>query len=240
MLLSTLKQIGLEEKQAKIYLACLELGETSIKEIARKAEIKRTTIYDLIDEMINLGYIKATTRGKRKRFFPADPDELKIIIKKREALLDEVLPELKSLGSTSGIKPKMLFFEGKAGLREAYEQTLTEKNITIYAWASEDIVSVLGKDWADDYIRRRTKRGIKMETIVPETALIKKYAKFDKEQNRKIKLVDPKKYLFNIEINIFGNKVAIMSARDRLGVIIVSEPIAVALKMIFRMCWGSE
>jgi len=240
MLLPTLKQIGLEEKQAKIYLACLELGETSIKEIAHKAEIKRTTIYDLIDEMINFGYIKATTRGKRKRFIAADPDELKIILKKREALLDEMMPELKSLVSTSGIKPKMLFFEGLQGLREAYEDTLKIKNLTIQAWASEDIVKVLGKDWADDYIKRRTRKDIKMESIIPQTKLIKDFSNQDKVQNRKSKLVDPKKYLFNIEINIYDNKVAIMSAKDKIAVIIISEPIAIAMKMIFRMCWTAK
>lgn len=240
MLLSTLRQIGLEEKQAKIYLACLELGETSIKDIAQKAEIKRTTIYDLIDEMINFGYIKATTRGKRKRFIASDPDELKIVLKKREALLDEMLPELKSLVSTSGIKPKMLFFEGLQGLREAYEDTLKIKNSTIQAWASEDIVKALGKDWADDYIRRRTKKGIKMESIIPQTKLIKDFSSQDKVQNRKSKLVDPKKYLFNIEINIYGNKVAIMSAKDKIAVIIISEPIAIAMKMIFQMCWSAK
>jgi len=36
MLLSTLKQVGLNEKQAKIYLAALELGETTIKEMPKR------------------------------------------------------------------------------------------------------------------------------------------------------------------------------------------------------------
>ena len=68
MLLSTLKQIGLSEKQAGIYLAALELGETTVKEIAKKAEIKRTTIYDLLDEMIESGLIKQTIKESRKKF----------------------------------------------------------------------------------------------------------------------------------------------------------------------------
>ena len=237
MLLSTLKQIGLEEKQAKIYLALLELGETSIKEIAKKSGIKRTSIYDLIDEMIDYGYIKVTIRGKRKRFMAVDPDNLKLVIKKREALLDEIMPELRSLNLTSGIKPKMLFFEGIKGLKEAYEESLKENGLTICGWASEDIFHVLGEDWANDYIKRRAQKKIQSQLIVSKAERIKQFVQVDSLQARQTMVVDPKKYLFSIEINIYGSNVALISAKDKIAIIIVSEPIAATMRMVFRMCW---
>ena len=42
MLEKILKNIGLNEKEAKIYLALLELGKSKVPEIAKKAELKRT------------------------------------------------------------------------------------------------------------------------------------------------------------------------------------------------------
>lgn len=239
MLLSTLKQIGLDEKQAKIYLALLELGETSIKEVAIKSGVKRTTIYDIIDEMINFGYIKVTVQGKRKRFIAIDPDNLKIVIKKREALLDEILPELKSINNASGIKPKMLFFEGVQGLKEAYEESLKQRNGTICGWASEDILDVLGMDWANDYIKRRAKRNIKSQLIISRAEKIEQFIAVDKTQIRQSATVDPKKYLFSIEINIYNDKVALISAKDKIAIIVISAPIAATMRMIFRMCWDA-
>jgi len=47
----TLLQMGLNEKEAKVYLACLELGGATIAEIAEKSGVKRTSIYNFLEEL---------------------------------------------------------------------------------------------------------------------------------------------------------------------------------------------
>lgn len=239
MLISTLQQIGLNEKQAKIYLACLELGETSIKEIAKKAEIKRTTIYDIIDEMINSGYIKITTKGKKKRFIAINPDDLKIIIRKKEAMLAQILPDLKAISNIGGIKPKILFYEGIDGLKKTYDDTLGYRNEKMYQWASSDTLNIIGEEWLNNYIKRRVKKKIKALCVASDSEEIRQFKRLDKEQLREIRIIDPKKFPFKIEINIYGNRVAMISARDKIGIIIESEPIVNTLKMIFKLCWSN-
>jgi HTH-type transcriptional regulator, sugar sensing transcriptional regulator len=150
MLETTLQQIGLPEKQARIYMACLELGECSIKEIAKKAEVKRTTIYDIIDDMIATGFIRTTMQGKKKRFLAAEPSELESIIKKREALLAQILPQLNSLNNGGGAKPKVWFYEGKDGLKDVYADTLKYGG-ELLSFASEHVANILGKDWMESY-----------------------------------------------------------------------------------------
>ena len=44
-LAKSLKSLGIEEKQAKVYLACLELGTATIQELADKSKVKRTSIF---------------------------------------------------------------------------------------------------------------------------------------------------------------------------------------------------
>ena len=39
-LISTLHQLGIEEKQAQVYLACLELGSATVHELAEKSGVK--------------------------------------------------------------------------------------------------------------------------------------------------------------------------------------------------------
>jgi len=237
MLISTLQQLGLSEKQAKIYLACLELGETSIKEMAEKAGIKRTTIYDIIDDMTNAGYIRTTSKGKKIKYIATEPEDLVIIIKKREALLKQIIPQLNSINNTSGLKPKILFYEGVDGLKKVYEDLLKYPNSQVYGWASDDAIKLLGDEWCQNYIAKRAKKKIKENLIYPLTKITGEYKREDKDHLRKSKTVDPEKYIFKIEINIYANKIAIASARDKIGIIIESAPIAETMKMIFRMCW---
>lgn len=237
MLISTLKQIGLEEKQAKIYLACLELGETSIKEIAKKSGIKRTSIYDIIDIMIDAGLIKTTTKAQKRKFVAAEPAELKIIIKKREILLDQIMPQLGSLNNGGLIKPKIWFYEGVTGLKKVYDDTIEHNNTIIYQWASNDTFNSIEADWLFDYVKRRVKNKIQALCIATDSPEIRDFKSKDIKQLREIRIVPKDLYPFKIELDVYGNRVAMISARDKMGVIIESKPIASTLKMIFKLCW---
>ncbi|MFA6171214.1 MAG: helix-turn-helix domain-containing protein [Patescibacteria group bacterium] len=238
MLVSTLKQIGLNEKQAQIYVACLELGETSIKEIAKKSGVKRTTIYDFIDDMVNSGFIKQTVKGKKKRYVATEPDELKIVIKKREALLSQILPQLNLINNVDRTKPKIWFYNGVEGLKEVYSDTLNYKG-EILAISGEDVIKVVGLDWILSYVKKRVKKGIRVKGIAATTDFLKKeIMDKDKEHLRVSKSIDYKKYPFPIEINIYGGKrVFFVSALEQTAIIIEAPEIYKAMKSFFEMLW---
>ncbi|PJA87086.1 MAG: hypothetical protein CO141_01385 [Candidatus Moranbacteria bacterium CG_4_9_14_3_um_filter_42_9] len=237
MLLETLKQIGLHEKEAKIYLACLELGEAGIKDIASKSGIKRTTIYEIIDDMINVGYFKVTSRGKRKYYVAIDPQELKILIRKKEALLNNILPQLSAMSNVSDVKPKVWFYQGKDGILHAYEDSLNYPGIEVVGWACGEVVKMFDEDEIEKYIRTRIRKKILQTMIMPNDEDTARFTKNDSHQLRRTKLVEADTYPFKIEINIYANRVGIFSIRDKMAVIMESEQIASAMRMIFQMCW---
>ena len=43
-----LRKLGLKEKEARMYLTGLELGATSIQNLAKKAEVTRPTAYEIV------------------------------------------------------------------------------------------------------------------------------------------------------------------------------------------------
>ncbi len=51
------KNLGFSENETKIYLAALETGLTSAQNIADKAELKRTTVYSVLDALIKKNII---------------------------------------------------------------------------------------------------------------------------------------------------------------------------------------
>ena len=66
----TLFLFNLDEKEAAIYLAALETGIATAREIAKKAGIQRTYFYDLSEKLLRLGLLQQINKGK-KRYFQA-------------------------------------------------------------------------------------------------------------------------------------------------------------------------
>lgn len=62
-LLETLKDIGLDESEAQVYLTSLSLGPTTVLRIARGGETKRTTVYGIIESLKNKGLMKVELKG---------------------------------------------------------------------------------------------------------------------------------------------------------------------------------
>ncbi|MFA5961550.1 MAG: helix-turn-helix domain-containing protein [Parcubacteria group bacterium] len=236
-MLETLKKIGMEEKQAKLYLACLSLGATTIIEIARKTGIKRTTVYENLDEMVRAGYVKVMKKEKRKRYLALEPKELKDLIRRKEALLEQIMPQLTAMNNVSSIKPKVWFYEGKEGILEAYEDSLNYSNIEVVGFASGEVLKMFSLKEVEKYIARRQRKKIIQTLIMPEDKDAKSFIVNASEQLRRVKVVSEEEYPFKIEINIYANRLALFSVKDKMAVIMESEPISSAMRMIFRMCW---
>ena len=71
----TLEQFGLQGRKADVYLAALELGGASVIDISRKANIKRTTVYDILLDLQKDGLVSQTMEGKKRKFIGEDPEK---------------------------------------------------------------------------------------------------------------------------------------------------------------------
>ncbi len=239
---TTLAQLGFSEKETKVYVALLELGTGTASEIARGAGILRTTAYNILDILAGKGLVKLTGKEPKAEYLALPPekiiDYLKKEIKGFQEKLDrasELAPQLKSIHNVAE-RPKIKFYEGKDGLKEVYEDTLTSTE-EIKAFASVDDMHQALPDYFPDYYKRRAKKGIAIKAIIPATEMATERAKQNKEELRTMVLVPKDKFYFSPEINIYDNKVMIASWREKLGIIIESEEIADAMKKIYELSW---
>jgi len=235
-----LEQFGLDGHKANVYLAALELGSATVIDIALKAQIKRTTCYDILLDLIEKGLISETSVGKKRLFVGEDPEKIRKKLEEKEKLFSEILPQLKSIHNVRTGKPKIRFYEGKEGLKQVYGDTLNYSG-ELLMFASEHVVKALGTDWTADYIKKRVAKGIQVWAIMPSTEIIAHdYVAKDQQQGRASKLIDPKKYPFSVEINIYGHsRVALMSSKEETGLIIESTEIYNTLKLIFELLWDN-
>src|SRR3989338_3668216 len=235
--------VGLSKNEAKIYLALLELGKGTVSEITRKANLNRTTGYDVLDGLVAKGLASVSGKEPKQEYIAESPDKIEALLKREVNATEEhlkeiknILPELKSLHNVAG-RPKVRFYEGKQGLIEVYEDTLTSTE-TIRAYATVDDMHRALPGYFPKYYKRRASKGIHIRAIVPATPIGRERALHDKDEFRETAFVPSDKYYFSPEINIYDNKVMIASWREQLGIIIESAEIADAMKKIYELAWA--
>ncbi len=234
---------GLSEKEARVYLVLLSLGRATVSEIARQSNINRTTGYDLLDTLVGYGLVRISGKEPKQEYVAESPDAIIAMLTERQKKIAEslekaqqLLPQFKSIHTVSD-RPKIRFYEGKDGLQQVYEDTLTSHE-EIRAYAPVDDMHAALPEYFPAYYRRRTKRGIHIRAIIPSTPIGKERASRDVEESRETALVPPETFYFSPEINIYDNKVMIASWREKLGIIIESAEIADAMKKIFELAWA--
>src|SRR3989344_7822284 len=115
--LEALQKFGLSEKEARVYIANLELGNSLAGEIAIKANLPRTLVYDILERLIDLGLASYAIKNNKKYFQASNPEELSRILKEKLFSVSKILPKLKELQKLEGHKrPKVEIFEGKEGM----------------------------------------------------------------------------------------------------------------------------
>lgn len=112
-----LEELGLQEKEATVYLALLEVEHDSVLDLAEKTGINRTTIYPVLEDLIKKGLVSEIQIDKKTRFRAEPVDRFELYLDRQKAAFEEkskqirgLLPELKSLrkGSDSSIAVKVI------------------------------------------------------------------------------------------------------------------------------------
>ena len=90
----TLQELGLTESEARVYLALLELGPSLAGSISRKTGIHRRNIYDITERLIKKGLIGYILKNNRRLFEAANPEKFQDILKEKQQILEESMPDL--------------------------------------------------------------------------------------------------------------------------------------------------
>lgn len=240
---SSLEYIGLKPKEARIYLAILELGEASVVQIAKNAGIKRTTVYNILPDFINRGLVVSAFKKRRKIYFVEDPRSLKHEIKEKGNTIDKLMPELLAIQNVISSKPRITFYEGLGGMKELYQDTLDsskEGDVILSYTGLSDFSNLMPKEYADYYIGERAKKKVRLRVIASRSLIAQSWKNTAIQDLRDIHIVDSTNFRFNADMEIYANKVALISYRENfLGVIIESKEINQMQRAAFELMWNS-
>jgi len=112
-----LKKLGFSDKSAKIYLALLQLGPSSVRSIAEFCELNRGTTYDALNWLKNEGIVNYYHKDTKQHFVAEDPEKLHKMVRERQEnlqsidrKLDKFIPELSALHHKGGNRPVARYF----------------------------------------------------------------------------------------------------------------------------------
>ncbi len=159
MVEESLRQIGFGDRKIKLYLSLLERGSGTAATLAKAAGIKRTTAYEILDELCQDGLATLSFSGSRKLFAAEPPEGLLAAAQRRLSLVDGVMPALKSIYKHAGTRPKVRFYEGPEGIKTVYAELLHVKEY-FYFGSMSSTIDVVGQDYLEKFVKERVRKRI--------------------------------------------------------------------------------
>ncbi len=243
-----LKQLDLSDAEARLYLTLLKTGPTSIRDLAQTVDIKRTTAYFYIDQLVEKGLIMKIVKGSKKLVDANEPENLHYLVKQKLASakavqqnLSAILSDLKSTLpaqkelDTAEIK----YYKGAQGIKKIYEEALKAKEVRSYVKLEEtdgifsDNITFFNQAFkknADLIIRE----------ILYNSPLSKEQAPQLLSKNKRYfyKFMPPELNLTSGDVLIYDGKVAILNYKNTInGVVLQNNDYYNNSKELFDFIW---
>ncbi len=250
MKLENLKEIGFTKGQIEVYSAVLELGISTINKIHEKTGIERRNIYDILNKLIEKGFISYTTEKGKRTYQCTHPSKLLEEIKEKESVLKELeqeIPKIKDLFNLSKPEIRAEVFRGNEAIKSMLNEVLEHKEsfwIGGNCFDNEAAPIGLRLWWHNNWMGRRVEKKHIMHDLVDYGTYIKGVKGLEPGNIREHKkqyykfCTLPKDMSSPLVIIIFGNKVAqVLWGKQSFAFVLESEKIKESFMRYFRHFW---
>ena len=242
---SSLQDLGFDQKEIDIYLACLELGRSSLLPIARQVGEPRNTVAYTLEKLEERGLLNITKHGTRRHYLIKPPQAIiqllqiqRNVISNKLETIETALPQLNNLYA-QGSEPQVTTYRGRDEIRTLYEVILESAVDEIwYVGEYNQIVEIVGENYLKGWIKRRVANGVVTKSVrVSSTEINDPLYSSPKETNRQIRYA-PKDFESPGHITIYGNNVAVITTpKESFGVATASAEYATIMRSWFNQLW---
>lgn len=234
------QNIGLSDKAARVYLAALELGEASVQDLARRARLKRTTIYYTLEELERAGAVTKTRRNKKTFYLATNPSSVAKLARERLHEFEEALPTLENRMHSAYPRPRVYFLYGVPGFKQIWDKIFTQPAPFNILTAGESFLDFVKEKYIlQEIISRKKSLDIHSRQLIVDSAYARKIVAKDRQENRTSKFLPPAHRLAFTEI-ICRDFVAYISPRyENMLLVVESESFAQTQRSLFEIVWAS-
>lgn len=237
----SLMQLGFGESDCIVYLLWLEMGASTVVQLAEESGLNRVTVHDIVWRLIDKWLFLETRSGQRRLVYPRQIDALQSLVDiKRSELtqlqshVDQAMSLLRDVQLSSTYLPQIRFYKGQEGIALVGKEMLDDwQSICIISdsWHFDDLID-------NKFLDKATWHPSQISLIIPMG--YEHFSFTHKAKHDKLMI----KYLTGNEqwrgaMSIWGNKVALHSYEGIYitTTIIENAPIAVMMRASFGAMW---
>ena len=251
-----LQKTGFGEKEAKIYVALLELGGAYPSRIAEYSGLNRSTTYKILTDLSIRGLVNEIEKRNKYFYQIEKPEKITRFIESKKKRIEdefdrtkELIPEIEGLFGMLKKHPKVTYYEGIEGVMSIYEDMLLEKKpYEMLAFSRVDeLESFFSKEFFKRWVNTKVQKKITTRGIGPDLKHNREYSgrlfeNAPKEFWPDIRYVPENLFPYKGEITLYGeSKVSIVNFdRSQLnGIVIEDKNLHRAMRTIFELSWNS-
>ena len=241
-LLEPLINMGLDEKEAEIYLTLLHLNKATAYYVALKSNFKRTTTYAILDGLVSKGFVLKIPNEKKTLYMAKSPRECFQEIKEKISDIEYFLPKLMAIQKTDEKDDAVSYYEGMDQIKKVYASLLGEvagkECVGFYGHLKNapQALEKFTKDLDKDYVLQKIRRRV----IITDTESTKGYIENAARVGAVAKALPERLYDSNVSLEVFKNKTIIFSHSDLKATMIEDEDVAKVMKQLFEIAWETK
>ena len=134
-----LEHIGISRKEIDVYTYLLTVESAVPIKIAKDVDMKRSTVYVILELLKEKGLIREIEKGKRTCYQAEDIERIKFFLEERKLKTEEYIknfetlaPQLKAAIRKTGEAPIIKFFEGEDAVQISMSELAENPRFTAY------------------------------------------------------------------------------------------------------------
>jgi len=232
-----LEKFGLTPTEEKVYLALIGIGLSAASDMIKKTQLHRTTVYDILDRLIEKGLVGYVIQNKVKYYSAANPSkfldiasEEKQKAEEKQKLAKKVIDKIKLIKEEAKVEPLAQIFMGAKGLKTIMNDIIeTSEDFIEFGVGGrfKDSLPIYVEQWAN----QRRKKNIKAKIICTKGSQAPIW------KMNEIKFI-PNEYQSPASTLVYGNKVAIFIQEEPILIVLIeNKKLARSYKNYFQLLW---
>lgn len=242
-LVGSLEQVGLTEKEAEVYLALLSLGSATAYRIAEQCEVKKPTVYVILEELRKKGLVLKVPHPKKALFSAVEISDYIRDQESKVRAVRDLLPKFNALSAKKGAS--VYFFNGVRGIEQALAYKFDSMSGKMFYGFYGSMIDCENVDeiarMYEKWNVKALEKDISFQIIMPRKgaeAYNKQLIDISKTDDHvQMRFLDQYEYPPNASIGIGDGFLWILDEKNRQATVIDNASTADTMRQIFKIVW---
>ncbi|MFH0856540.1 MAG: helix-turn-helix domain-containing protein [bacterium] len=237
-ILTQLQDLNFSPNEAKVYIALLEIGQTSAGAIIKETRLHRSVVYETLDKLIYRKLVFKLEKNKISHFQATNPSRILEDVERQKEIAKSLIPQLKNFFDEK--LPEITIYQGIESYRHFWIESIQKMPVGSTDYIAGSIGDKYFKYFGDDfakYEKIKAQRKIKWKSILfnqdaVDMEHLKKYPKLNE-----FRFID-RKFERDGNFNVLGDEsVLLHSAAEPMIIEIKNKTLVKVFRNLFDVLW---